>query len=109
MIGDKEKLQNLTEYKGNCVVVTTNNFKLPIAHVGNTMVSNHYSDNDISLQKVYHVPGVYEQLSEEGEGEPSKTVEPRRSTIIKRPNPKYANATITEEEDTTELKTFEEA
>ncbi|KAL3612452.1 hypothetical protein D5086_003472 [Populus alba] len=38
-------------------IVTTNNFKLPIAHVGNTMVSNHYSDNDISLQKVYHVPG----------------------------------------------------
>jgi len=47
--GDKEKLQNLTEYKGNRVVVTANNSKLLIAHVGNTMVSNHYNDNDVSL------------------------------------------------------------
>ena len=39
MPGDKEKLQNLTEYKGNRVVVTANNSKLPIAHIGNTMVS----------------------------------------------------------------------
>ncbi|KAG6790464.1 hypothetical protein POTOM_006618 [Populus tomentosa] len=46
---------------------------------------------------------------EEGEGEPSRTVEPRRSTIIKRPNPKYANVAIIEEEDTTEPETFEEA
>jgi len=37
-------------------VVTTNNSKLPITHVSNTMVSNHYSDNEVSLQKVYHVP-----------------------------------------------------
>jgi len=62
MTGDKEKLQNLTEYKGNLVVVTANNSKLPIAHVGNTMVSNHYSDNDVSLQKVYHVPGMKKNL-----------------------------------------------
>jgi hypothetical protein len=62
MTGDKEKLQNLTEYKGNCVVVTANNSKLPIAHVGNTMVSNHYSDNDVSFQKVYHVPGMKKNL-----------------------------------------------
>jgi hypothetical protein len=52
---------------------------------------------------------VYEQPSEEGEGEPSRTVEPSRSTRIKRPNPKYANAAITEEEDATEPETFEEA
>nr|DAD23742.1 TPA_asm: hypothetical protein HUJ06_025205 [Nelumbo nucifera] len=34
MTGDKEKLQNLLEYKGSRVVVTTNNSKLPIAHIG---------------------------------------------------------------------------
>jgi hypothetical protein len=62
MTGDKEKLQNLTEYKGNRVVVTANNSKLSIAHVGNTMVSNHYSDNDVSLQKVYHVLGMKKNL-----------------------------------------------
>nr|TKS00816.1 hypothetical protein D5086_0000179600 [Populus alba] len=62
MTGDKEKLQNLTEYKGNRVVITANNSKLPIAHVGNTMVSNHHSDNEVALQKVYHVPGMKKNL-----------------------------------------------
>ncbi|XP_021821223.1 uncharacterized protein LOC110762835, partial [Prunus avium] len=31
--GDKEKLQNLIEYKGNRVVVTANNSRLPITHI----------------------------------------------------------------------------
>jgi hypothetical protein len=62
MTGDKEKLQNLTEYKEKRVVVTTNNSKLSIAHVSNTMVSNHYSDNEVSLQKVYHVPCMKKNL-----------------------------------------------
>ncbi|KAA8537136.1 hypothetical protein F0562_029638 [Nyssa sinensis] len=62
MPGDKEKLQNLTEYKGNRVVVTANNSKLPIAHVGNTMVSPQYSDNEVPLQNVYHVPSMKKNL-----------------------------------------------
>ena len=49
MTGDKKKLQSLTEYKGNYVVVTTNNSKLPITHVSNTMIAYHYSDNEASL------------------------------------------------------------
>ncbi|KAA8523679.1 hypothetical protein F0562_010102 [Nyssa sinensis] len=57
MTGDKEELQNLTEYKENCVVVIANNSKLPITHVGNTMVSTQYNDNEVPLQNVYHVPG----------------------------------------------------
>jgi len=65
------------------------------------------SDDD-TAQRPWRT-GVYEQPSEEGEGEPSRTVEPRRSTRIKRPNPKYVNAAITEEEDATEPETFEEA
>ncbi|KAF2296638.1 hypothetical protein GH714_000798 [Hevea brasiliensis] len=45
MIGDKEKLQDLSEYKGSRVVVTANNSKLPIAHVHKTVVSPQYSAN----------------------------------------------------------------
>ncbi|KAG6528974.1 hypothetical protein ZIOFF_011166 [Zingiber officinale] len=33
MTGDKEKLQNLFEYKGARMVMTTNNSRLPIAHI----------------------------------------------------------------------------
>ncbi|KAG8364897.1 hypothetical protein BUALT_Bualt18G0046300 [Buddleja alternifolia] len=62
MTGDKEKLQNLSEYKGSRVVVTTNNSKLPIAHIGNTVVSPQYSANEVSLQNVYHVPGMKKNL-----------------------------------------------
>ncbi|KAA8547802.1 hypothetical protein F0562_004231 [Nyssa sinensis] len=62
MTGDKEKLQDLSEYKGRRVVVTANNSKLPIAHIGNTVVSSHYNTNDVSLQNVYHVPGMKKNL-----------------------------------------------
>ncbi|KAL6315682.1 hypothetical protein AAG906_005773 [Vitis piasezkii] len=58
MTGDKEKLQDLSEYKGRHMVVTANNSKLPIAHIGNTVVSSQYNTNDVSLQNVYHVPGM---------------------------------------------------
>jgi hypothetical protein len=34
MIGDKEKLQNMSIYKGKRVVVTADNTRLPIAHIG---------------------------------------------------------------------------
>ena len=42
-------------------------------------------------------------------GDPCIIEEPRRSTIIKRLNPKYANIAITEEEDVIKPETFEEA
>ena len=51
---------------------------------------------------------MYDRPSEEEE-EPSRSVEPRHSIRNKRPNPKYANDAITEEENTTETQTFEEA
>ncbi|KAA8546606.1 hypothetical protein F0562_002655 [Nyssa sinensis] len=62
MTGDKEKLQDLSEYKGRCVVVTANNSKLLITHIGNTVVSPQYNTNDVSLQNVYHVPGMKKNL-----------------------------------------------
>ncbi|KAL4352591.1 hypothetical protein GQ457_06G020380 [Hibiscus cannabinus] len=62
MTGDKEKLLNMSEYKGSRVVVTANNSKLPIAHVGNTVVSPQNNDTEMPLQNVYHVPGMKKNL-----------------------------------------------
>jgi len=62
MTGDKEKLQNISEYKGSWVVVTMNNSKLPIAHIGNTVVSPQHGDTEVPLKKVYHVPGMRKNL-----------------------------------------------
>ena len=38
MTGDKDKLESTTEYNGRRVVVTTNNSKLPITHIGKTII-----------------------------------------------------------------------
>lgn len=38
MTGDGEKLQNVTKYKEGRAVVTTNNSRLPIAHVDTTVM-----------------------------------------------------------------------
>jgi len=62
MTGDKEKLKNLVEYKGKHVVVTANNSKLAIAHVGDAVVSSQLNLKDVSLQNVYHVPGMKKNL-----------------------------------------------
>ena len=62
MTGDKEKLQNLSEYKGSRVVMTTNNSKTPIAHIGNTIVPPQCSPIEALLQNVYHVPGMKKNL-----------------------------------------------
>jgi len=62
MTGDKEKLKNLSEYKGSSVVVIANNSKLTIAHIGNTVVSPQHGDTEVPLQSVYHVPGMRKNL-----------------------------------------------
>lgn len=62
MTGDKEKLQNVSEYNGSRVVVTANNSKLPIAHIGKTIVPPNYNDTELLLQNVYHVPGMEKNL-----------------------------------------------
>ena len=58
MTGGKEKLKNLSEYKGSQVVVTANNSKLPIAHIDNTVVSPQHGDTEVPLQNVYHGLGM---------------------------------------------------
>ena len=62
MKGDKEKLQNMTKYKGGCVVVIANNSRLPIAHINKTSFVPQFSSNQVSLQDVYHVPGLKKNL-----------------------------------------------
>ncbi|KAE8665979.1 tir-nbs resistance protein [Hibiscus syriacus] len=86
-------------------------------HVVQLQTSSDESEDpngDDVKQRVTHNPwqtGVYQQPNEEGG--PSETEESipqsqiRRSTRIRRPNPKYANAAIIEE--VTEPETFEEA
>ncbi|KAE8708207.1 PLAC8 family protein [Hibiscus syriacus] len=58
MTGDKQKLQNLSEYNGGCVVVTDDNSRLPITHIGKIIVTPRYNTNQVQLQDVYHVPGM---------------------------------------------------
>ncbi|KAH9650151.1 hypothetical protein KPL70_026252 [Citrus sinensis] len=62
MTGDRQKLQNYSEYKGNRVVVTADNSRLPIAHIGKAIVTPRYSPNQVPLQDVYHVPGMKKNL-----------------------------------------------
>ena len=62
MTGDEVKLQEMTEYKGGRVVVTANNSRLPISHIGKTTIVPRYGSNEIPLQGVYHVPGMKKNL-----------------------------------------------
>ncbi|KAH7855830.1 hypothetical protein Vadar_029469 [Vaccinium darrowii] len=58
MTGDKKKLSNLSAYKGDRVVVTANNSKLPITHIGKTVINPRFRPSEVKLQDVYHVPGM---------------------------------------------------
>ncbi|KAH7854836.1 hypothetical protein Vadar_018221 [Vaccinium darrowii] len=62
MTGDKKKLSNLSAYKGDRVVVTANNSKLPITHIGKTVINPRFSPSEVKLQDVYHVPGMKKNL-----------------------------------------------
>ncbi|XVE81428.1 hypothetical protein DITRI_Ditri15bG0062500 [Diplodiscus trichospermus] len=62
MMGDKEKLQNMTEYKGGRVVVTVNNSRLPISHIVKTVIIPRFSSKKVALQDIYHVPGMKKNL-----------------------------------------------
>lgn len=62
MTGDMDKLQNMSEYKGGRVVVTANNCKLPISHIGKTLIVPRFSQHQVQLQNVYHVPGMKKNL-----------------------------------------------
>ena len=44
------------------MVVTANNSRLPISHIGKTTIVPRYGPNEIPLQGVYHVPGMKKNL-----------------------------------------------
>ncbi|KAE8670896.1 Detected protein of unknown function [Hibiscus syriacus] len=48
MTGDKQKLQNLSEYKGGSVVVTTDNSRIPITHIVETAYVDKTRKNETS-------------------------------------------------------------
>ncbi|KAH0636528.1 hypothetical protein KY289_036443 [Solanum tuberosum] len=54
--GDEKKLINMSEYKCGRVVVTANNSKMPITHIGKTVFMPHHNSRQVELQNVYHVP-----------------------------------------------------
>ena len=62
MTGDKEKLQNMSKYKGKRVVVTVDNTRLPIAHIGETLIMPCFNTKQVPLEQVYHVLGVNKNL-----------------------------------------------
>ncbi|KAL0420217.1 UNVERIFIED_CONTAM: Retrovirus-related Pol polyprotein from transposon RE1 [Sesamum latifolium] len=62
MTGDKEKLKNVSKYTESQFFVMVDNSKLPIAHVGNTVVSPQYNESEVSLKDVFHVPGMKKNL-----------------------------------------------
>ncbi|GAB2303795.1 hypothetical protein Dimus_038963 [Dionaea muscipula] len=62
MTGDEKKLQDISTYKGGRVVITANNTKLPITHIGKAMVVPRYNSNTVELDKVLHVPGMKKNL-----------------------------------------------
>ncbi|KAE8705491.1 PLAC8 family protein [Hibiscus syriacus] len=62
MKGDKQKLQNISEYKGSRVVVIVDNSRLLITHIGKMIVTPRYNSNQVQLQDVYQVPGMKKNL-----------------------------------------------
>ncbi|CAN1187372.1 Retrovirus-related Pol polyprotein from transposon TNT 1-94 [Linum perenne] len=62
MTGDKEKLMDTSKYKGRRVVVTANNARLSIAHVGKTKIALDSNPRAVQLDEVYHVPGIKKNL-----------------------------------------------
>ncbi|KAH7847882.1 hypothetical protein Vadar_031260 [Vaccinium darrowii] len=62
MTGDPKKLSNLSAYKGDRVVVTANNSRLPMTHIGKTVINPRFRPSEVKLQDVYHVPGMKKNL-----------------------------------------------
>ena len=47
MIGYEEKLSDMSQYKGEQVIVTTNNNRLLIAHIGIAIIVPHFSPQQV--------------------------------------------------------------
>ena len=62
MNGDKEQMQNLIKYKGNREVVTIDDTKLSITHIGKVVVSPNSNVDMMLLRNVYNVQGMKKNL-----------------------------------------------
>ena len=60
--GVKKNCKPCPKYKGGKVVVTANNTRLLIAHIGEMMITPHNNDKQVPLKKVYQVSGVKKNL-----------------------------------------------
>ncbi|KAL4282412.1 hypothetical protein GQ457_03G013080 [Hibiscus cannabinus] len=61
MTNDEKKLQDIDEYEERRVVLTANNSRLSISHVGKTTLPRNDSQQ-LQLEKVYLVPGLKKNL-----------------------------------------------
>ncbi|OMO79399.1 Zinc finger, CCHC-type [Corchorus capsularis] len=62
MTGDKEKLSNMSTYAGKRMVVTANNSKLPITHIGQTVIVPKLGQHQVQIGNVFHVSGMKKNL-----------------------------------------------
>ncbi|KAH0650219.1 hypothetical protein KY284_030131 [Solanum tuberosum] len=104
MTGDEKNLINISEYKGGQVVVTANNSKMPITHIGKTVFVPHHNSRQVELPNVYHVPELLQESVQEA-------LQPqlRRKTRLKCSNAKYIDATLAEVVNNKDTTIFEEA
>ena len=56
-IEDEEKLLNKAKYKGECLVVTTNNSRLLVAYIEKTTVVPRFGQHQVQMDQFYHVLG----------------------------------------------------
>jgi hypothetical protein len=62
IIGGKEKFYTMEKYKSRCVMVTANNSKMPITHIGKALVVPHFNSTKVELDHVLHMPGTKKNL-----------------------------------------------
>lgn len=62
MTGNMKKLENINEYKERRVVVTANNSRLPITHVGQIKITPRFNEEQVELPDVMHVLGMKKNL-----------------------------------------------
>jgi hypothetical protein len=62
MTGKTEKLHNLSEYKGKREVVTANNARLPVTHIGDTIIESCFNTKKVKVEDVYRVSGMKKNL-----------------------------------------------
>ena len=82
MTGDQRKLQDKKEYKGSCMVCTTNNTQLSIAHFGNTTIMSGNKSDVVSLHNVYHVPGIKKNLLASTHGDDGRSFDYENDWIV---------------------------